>query len=162
MISQQTENRQIRTIFIGSILKIIFRVVSITSREFCKLLWEITITKKLEKLSRLYMTITTANDVDFVSQIFAHFGIKPNDKDENSLFIGGSSSMININEQINQNLTPGNKAFYGAAPQGNGSAGIKFTAKTYGVVIGIYRCVPVLDFAHNGIDRTLLKTDASD
>ena len=109
-----------------------------------------------------YKEIQLANDVDFQSQIEAHFGIKPNDKDENSLFIGGSSSMININEQINQNLTPGNKATYGAAPQGNGSAGIKFTAKTYGVVIGIYRCVPVLDFAHNGIDRTLLKTDASD
>lgn len=109
-----------------------------------------------------YKEIQLANDVDFQSQIEAHFGIKPNDKDENSLFIGGSSSMININEQINQNLTPGNKAFYGAAPQGNGSAGIKFTAKTYGVVIGIYRCVPVLDFAHNGIDRTLLKTDATD
>ena len=109
-----------------------------------------------------YKEIQLANDVDFQSQIEAHFGIKPNDKDENSLFIGGSSSMININEQINQNLTPGNKASYGAAPQGNGSAGIKFTSKTYGVVIGIYRCVPVLDFAHNGIDRTLLKTDASD
>lgn len=109
-----------------------------------------------------YKEIQLANDVDFQSQIEAHFGIKPNDKDENSLFIGGSSSMININEQINQNLTSGNKADYGAAPQGNGSAGIKFTAKTYGVVIGIYRCVPILDFAHNGIDRTLLKTDASD
>lgn len=109
-----------------------------------------------------YKEIQLANDVDFQSQIEAHFGIKPNDKDENSLFIGGSSSMININEQINQNLSPGNKAFYGAAPQGNGSAGIKFTAKTYGVVIGIYRCVPVLDFSHSGIDRTLLKTDASD
>lgn len=109
-----------------------------------------------------YKEIQLANDVDFQSQIEAHFGIKPNDKDENSLFIGGSSSMININEQINQNLTSGNKASYGAAPQGNGSAGIKFTAKTYGVVIGIYRCVPVLDFSHSGIDRTLLKTDASD
>lgn len=109
-----------------------------------------------------YKEIQLANDVDFQSQIEAHFGIKPNDKDENSLFIGGSSSMININEQINQNLVSGQKASYGAAPQGNGSAGIKYTAKTYGVVIGIYRCTPVLDFAHNGIDRTLLKTDASD
>lgn len=109
-----------------------------------------------------YKEIQLANDVDFQSQIEAHFGIKPNDKDENSLFIGGSSSMININEQINQNLTSANKASYGAAPQGNGSAGIKYTAKTYGVVIGIYRCTPVLDFAHIGIDRTLLKTDASD
>lgn len=109
-----------------------------------------------------YKEIQLANDVDFVSQIEAHFGIKPNDKDENSVFIGGSSSMININEQVNQNLASGNKASYGAAPQGNGSAGIKFTAKTYGVVIGIYRCTPVLDFAHIGIDRTLFKTDASD
>lgn len=109
-----------------------------------------------------YKEIQLANDVDFASQVEAHFGIKPDEKNENSIFIGGSSSMININEQINQNLVSGNKAFYGAAPQGNGSAGIKYTAKTYGVVIGIYRCTPVLDFAHNGIDRTLLKTDASD
>ena len=109
-----------------------------------------------------YKEIQLANDIDFASQVEAHFGIKPDEKDENSIFIGGSSSMININEQINQNLVSNNKASYGAAPQGNGSAGIKFTAKTYGVVIGIYRCTPVLDFAHIGIDRTLLKTDASD
>lgn len=109
-----------------------------------------------------YKEIQLANDVDFQSQVEAHFGIKPDEKNENSLFIGGSSSMININEQINQNLSGNNKATYGAAPQGNGSASIKFTAKTYGVVIGIYRCTPVLDFAHIGIDRTLFKTDASD
>ena len=109
-----------------------------------------------------YKEIQLANDIDFASQVEAHFGIKPDDTNENSIFIGGSSSMININEQINQNLVAGQKASYGAAPQGNGSAGIKYTAKTYGVVIGIYRCTPVLDFAHNGIDRTLLKTDASD
>lgn len=109
-----------------------------------------------------YKEIQLANDVDFQSQVYAHFGIKPDDKDENSIFIGGSSSMININEQINQNLSGDNKATYGAAPQGNGSASIKYTAKTYGVVIGIYRCTPVLDFEHCGIDRTLFKTDACD
>ena len=109
-----------------------------------------------------YKEIQLANDVDFQSQVEAHFGIKPDEKNENSLFIGGSSSMIDINEQINQNLSGNNKATYGAAPQGNGSASIKYTAKTYGVVIGIYRCTPVLDFAHLGIDRTLFKTDASD
>lgn len=109
-----------------------------------------------------YKEIQLANDVDFQSQIEAHFGIKPNDKDDNSLFIGGASSMISINEQVNQNLSDPKSAVYGAAPQGNGSANIKFTAKTYGVVIGIYRCTPVLDFEHVGIDRTLMKTDAAD
>ena len=39
---------------------------------------------------------------------------------------------------------------------------MKFTADTYGVVMGIYRCTPVLDYAHIGVDRTLPKTDASD
>lgn len=109
-----------------------------------------------------YKEIQLANDIDFASQVEAHFGIKPDEKNENSIFIGGSSSMIDINEQINQNLSADNKASYGAAPQGSGNAGIKYTAKTYGVVIGIYRCTPVLDFNHIGIDRTLLKTDASD
>lgn len=109
-----------------------------------------------------YKEIQLANDVDFASQVEAHFGIKPDENNENSIFIGGSSSMININEQINQNLSGENKATYGAAPQGNGAASIKYTAKTYGVVIGIYRCTPVLDFSHIGIDRTLFKTDASD
>lgn len=109
-----------------------------------------------------YKEIQLANDADFVSQIEAHFGVKPKHDSDSSIFIGGSSSMIDINPQVNQNLTAGNNANVGAAPTGSGSAMMKFTADTYGVVMGIYRCTPVLDYAHVGVDRTLLKTDASD
>lgn len=109
-----------------------------------------------------YKEIQLANDVDFVSQIEAHFGIKPDNSDNVSYFIGGSSSMIDINPQVNTSLDGANVADVKAAPIGNGSSKMKYTAKTYGVVIGIYRCTPVLDYAHVGIDRTLLKTDASD
>ena len=109
-----------------------------------------------------YKEIQLANDADFVSQIEAHFGVKPKHDSDSSIFIGGSSSMIDINPQVNQNLTQGNNATVGAAPTGSGSAKMKFTADTYGVVMGIYRCTPVLDYAHVGVDRTLLKTDASD
>ena len=42
------------------------------------------------------------------------------------------------------------------------SAGCKFTATTYGMIIGIYRAVPQLDFSRVGIDRNLFKTDATD
>ena len=42
------------------------------------------------------------------------------------------------------------------------SAGCKFTASTYGMIIGIYRAVPQLDYSHVGIDRNLFKTDATD
>lgn len=109
-----------------------------------------------------YKEIQLANDVDFVSQIEAHFGVKPKHADDTSYFIGGSSSMIDINPIVNQNLSGDGQASYKASPIGNGSSKIKFTADTYGVVMGIYRCTPVLDYAHIGIDRTLCKTDASD
>lgn len=113
-----------------------------------------------------YKEIQLANDPDFESQIEAHFGIKPKHDMHKSRFIGGSSSMIDINPVVNQNLGAGqsqsNEAVTKAAPTGQGGASFKFTADTFGVVIGIYRCTPVLDYSHVGIDRTLLKTDASD
>lgn len=109
-----------------------------------------------------YKEIQLANDVDFASQIEAHFGVKPKHANDTSYFIGGSSSMIDINPIVNQNLSGDEQANYKASPIGNGSSKIKFTADTYGVVMGIYRCTPVLDYAHIGIDRTLCKTDASD
>lgn len=110
-----------------------------------------------------YKEIQLANDADFVSQIEAHFGIKPKHDADTSIFIGGSSSMIDINPQVNQNLADWSVSnAYKGAPTGSGSAKMKFTADTYGVVMGIYRCTPVLDYAHVGVDRTLLKTDASD
>lgn len=113
-----------------------------------------------------YKEIQLANDPDFESQIEAHFGIKPKHDMHKSRFIGGASSMIDINPVVNQNLGSGssmsNEAITKAAPTGQGGASFKFTADTYGVVIGIYRCTPVLDYSHVGIDRTLLKTDASD
>lgn len=113
-----------------------------------------------------YKEIQLANDPDFESQIEAHFGIKPKHDMHKSRFIGGASSMIDINPVVNQNLGTGsslsNEAVTKAAPTGQGGANFKFTADTYGVVIGIYRCTPVLDYEHVGIDRTLLKTDAAD
>lgn len=113
-----------------------------------------------------YKEIQLANDPDFESQVEAHFGIKPKHDMHKSRFIGGASSMIDINPVVNQNLGSGsslsNEAVTKAAPTGQGGANFKFTADTYGVVIGIYRCTPVLDYEHIGIDRTLLKTDAAD
>lgn len=113
-----------------------------------------------------YKEIQLANDPDFESQIEAHFGIKPKHDMHKSRFIGGSSSMIDINPVVNQNLAGGQNvgsdALTKAAPTGQGSSEFKFTADTFGVVIGIYRCTPVLDYEHVGIDRTLFKTDASD
>lgn len=110
-----------------------------------------------------YKEIQLANDTDFVSQIEAHFGVTPKHSDTVSYFLGGSSSMIDINPQINSNLADWSQSnSLKASPIGQGHSKIKFTADTYGIVLGIYRCVPVLDYSHVGVDRTLFKTDASD
>lgn len=110
-----------------------------------------------------YKEIQLANDSDFVSQIEAHFGVTPKHSDTVSYFLGGASSMIDINPQVNSNLADWTQSnAIKAAPLGQGHGKIKFTADTFGIVLGIYRCVPVLDYAHVGVDRTLLKTDASD
>ena len=109
-----------------------------------------------------YKEIQLANDVDFASQIQAHFGVTPKHADDTCYFIGGSSSMIDINPIVNTNLSGDGQANYKASPIGSGSGKIKYTADTYGVLMGIYRCTPVLDYAHTGIDRSLCKTDASD
>lgn len=70
-----------------------------------------------------YKEIQLANDADFVSQIEAHFGIKPKHDADSSIFIGGSSSMIDINPQVNQNLADWSQTnAYKGAPTGSGSA----------------------------------------
>lgn len=109
-----------------------------------------------------YKEVQGSNDSDFTSQVLAHFGVKPKTDSRMSRFIGGSDSIIDINPQVNQNLAGDNDAEIKAIAVGDLSAGCKFTADTYGIVIGIYRCVPQLDLSHVGVDRQLLKTDATD
>lgn len=109
-----------------------------------------------------YKEIQESNDTDFASQVLAHFGVKPKHDDYKSCFIGGSDSVIDINPQVNQNLADDYDPIIKATGAGQLSCGCKFTSDTYGIIIGIYRCVPQLDLAHVGIDRNLFKTDASD
>lgn len=110
-----------------------------------------------------YKEIQNSNDPDFATQVLAHFGIKPKHDDFVSEFIGGGDSTIDINPVVNQNLAPAEAgADIKAYATGTLTAGCKFHSDTYGIIIGIYRCTPQLDFSHIGLDRNLFKTDASD
>lgn len=110
-----------------------------------------------------YKEIQNSNDPDFATQVLAHFGIKPKHDDYASEFIGGGDATIDINPVVNQNLAASDSsADIKAIATGTLTAGCKFHSDTYGIIIGIYRCTPQLDFSHIGIDRNLFKTDASD
>lgn len=109
-----------------------------------------------------YKEVQESNDSDFASQVLAHFGVKPKHDDYKSVFIGGSDNVLDINPQINQNLSADNTPDIKATASGSLSASCSFTSDTYGIIIGLYRCTPQLDVAHCGIDRNNFKTDASD
>ena len=109
-----------------------------------------------------YKEIQNSNDPDFANQVLAHFGIKPNVDVRTSIFIGGDDKTLSINPQVNTNFLDGGQPDIKAIGVGDLSAGCKFTASTYGIIIGIYRAIPQLDYSHVGIDRNLFKTDATD
>lgn len=109
-----------------------------------------------------YKEIQNSNDPDFANQVLAHFGIKPKVDSRTSIFIGGDDKTLSINPQVNTNFLDGGQPDIKAIGVGDLSAGCKFTATTYGMIIGIYRAVPQLDYAHVGIDRNLFKSDATD
>lgn len=109
-----------------------------------------------------YKEIQNSNDPDFASQVLAHFGIKPKTDARTSIFIGGDDKTLSINPQVNTNFAGGGQPDIKAIGLGDLSAGCKFTSTTYGMIIGIYRAVPQLDYSRVGIDRNLFKTDATD
>ena len=109
-----------------------------------------------------YKEIQNSNDPDFANQVLAHFGIKPKVDSRTSIFIGGDDKTLSINPQVNTNFLNGGQPDIKAIGVGDLSAGCKFTSTTYGMIIGIYRAIPQLDYAHVGIDRNLFKTDATD
>lgn len=109
-----------------------------------------------------YKEIQNSNDWSFEEQVLAHFGVKPSCDIHKSRFIGGSDATIDINPQINQALSGDAMPDIKAIGTGTLSCSLNFKSDTYGIIIGIYRCVPQLDYAHCGIDRNLYKTDSSD
>lgn len=109
-----------------------------------------------------YKEIQNSNDPDYANQVLAHFGIKPKVDSRTSVFIGGDDKTLSINPQVNTNFQQGGQPDIKAIGVGDLSAGCKFTATTYGMIIGIYRAVPQLDYSRVGIDRNLFKTDATD
>ena len=109
-----------------------------------------------------YKEIQNSNDPDFASQVLAHFGIKPKVDSRTSVFIGGDDKTLSINPQVNTNFLDGGQPDIKAIGVGDLSAGCKFSSSTYGIIIGIYRAVPQLDYSCVGIDRCLFKSDATD
>ena len=120
--------------------------------------------RQVEFLQR-WKEIAQCGNQDYRDQIYRHFGVKlPATLGNICQYVGGSVSQLDINEVVNQAFTdsPDSLANLKGKGVGVGESYDEFSADEYGILMCIYHCVPLLDYAISGIDKGLLKTSAYD
>lgn len=103
---------------------------------------------------------------DYSDQMAAQFGIKaPECMGNHAHYIGGWSSVININEVVNTNLDTNNSQASIAGKGVGSNSGHQITydcGAEHCVIMCVYHAVPLLDWASTGQSPQLLCTDISD
>lgn len=103
---------------------------------------------------------------DYSDQMAAQFGIKaPEYMGNHAHYIGGWSSVININEVVNTNLDTNNSQASIAGKGIGSNSGHQITydcGAEHCVIMCVYHAVPLLDWASTGQSPQLLCTNISD
>ena len=111
-----------------------------------------------------YREVSQFADQDARSQIMAHFGVSLSPVlSDKCVYLGGSSSNIDLSEVVNTNITGDNIAEIAGkgVGTGQGSFSCQFDNE-YGIIIGIYHNVPLLDYVVTGQPQNLLYTNTAD
>lgn len=109
-----------------------------------------------------FLEISQSHDSNYKEQIKAHFGVDTNDEPYKAYFIGGTSSVMQVDTQVNQNLAGDNAAVLGGIASAQGNYSAKYKADTYGILISLYRIIPILDYEDRGIKDQILTVDSTD
>lgn len=102
---------------------------------------------------------------DYQTQMQKHFGVSPSDAMSNHCkYIGGWTNNIDINEVVNTNLTDPDSSQADIYGKGTGVAkgNVDYDVKEHGIIIGIYHCLPLLDYSHDGRNKLCLKSHFTD
>lgn len=105
-------------------------------------------------LDKLYRSTIEAADGSYSSQVKAHFGFSMKHDPYRSIYIGGSSSPIQINEVLTTANTDGGTTgdIYGRGLSLNNSSVLNFTSNEHGFIIGIFSVVPTNLYPSVGVD----------
>lgn len=105
-------------------------------------------------LDKLYRSTIEAADGSYSSQVKAHFGFSMKHDPYRSIYIGGSSSPIQINEVLTTANTEGGTTgdIYGRGLSLNNSSVLNFTSNEHGFIIGIFSVVPTNLYPSVGVD----------
>lgn len=108
--------------------------------------------------------VSLASEEDYPAQIGAHWGEKPSDFLSGMCrYLGGIASNLDINAITNTNLADDNAALQRATGTFNASGGIKFdSAGQYGIVMCVFRALPILDYTTTGVHFGCTLTDVTD
>lgn len=108
--------------------------------------------------------VSLASEEDYPAQIGAHWGEKPSDFLSGMCrYLGGITSNLDINTITNTNLADDNAALQRATGTFNAAGGIKFdSAGQYGIVMCVFRALPILDYTTTGVHFGCTLTDVTD
>ena len=94
---------------------------------------------------------------------WAHFGVSLSPVlSDKCVYLGGSSSNIDLSEVVNTNITGDNVAEIAGKGVGTGQGSFSGSFDEYGIIIGIYHNVPLLDYVVTGQPQNLLYTNTAD
>lgn len=110
-----------------------------------------------------YCEVSQFADQDARGQIMAHFGVSLSPVlSDKCVYLGGSSSNIDLSEVVNTNITGDNIAEIAGKGVGTGQGSFSGNFDEYGIIIGIYHNVPILDYVITGQPQNLLYTNTAD
>lgn len=110
-----------------------------------------------------YREVSQFADQDARGQIMAHFGVSLSPVlSDKCMYLGGSSSNIDLSEVVNTNITGDNVAEIAGKGVGTGQGSFSGNFDEYGIIIGIYHSVPLLDYVVTGQPQNLLYTNTAD
>lgn len=114
--------------------------------------------------SQKWKEVSLASEEDYPAQIGAHWGEKPSDFLSGMCrYLGGITSNLDINTITNTNLAGDNAALQRATGTFNAAGGIKFdSAGQYGIVMCVFRALPILDYTTTGVYFGTTLTDVTD
>ena len=110
-----------------------------------------------------YREVSQFADQDARGQIMAHFGVSLSPVlSDKCVYLGGSSSNIDLSEVVNTNITGDNIAEIAGKGVGTGQGSFSGSFDEYGIIIGIYHNLPLLDYVVTGQPQNLLYTNTAD
>lgn len=109
-----------------------------------------------------FKEISAANENYFVNQITAHFGADYVKDPFVTKFLGGNSSVIQVDTQVNQNLGDDNNAVLGGIASATGEYHCNGVSDDYGIVITLHGIYPIIDYPNIGICSQVQCVDGSD